>query len=1476
MKDRYEISLWEDYPDTTANNIPFLNERKLCVIGSDSMNTCARALEPKMVANVNGTHTFTFKMFYTYIDEFTGESYQNPFLSLLINERKVKVLWKGEWYDMLIKDIAEDSAGKSATYTCQDLFITELSKNGYNLEFTSDLQNNSGTAADLTEKVLKGSGWQFDRYNSTTIIQKSEEPVYEVTLFTTINATKQSPNGDVSAVIPVGSKVLIFYSSVINKTGNVDVQFWYAANGYTTEENEQLVLNGDCYTVNLNIEQILDSDGSVSYIKLLNGGNSICTINTKVGISTRYRANRYVKSQISEYDKLLDRYVDVYTDSEADNRKVYGYSTSEFTDPLAVTNLVVNSSNFTNVSGWDTEGDLSFELYPHLERDTQIETYNPKSYLKIPVGTYIYNSAISSNQQYFKPSQGDIKRGELGGLQVGDKLIFRIKYKRDLNEGYGDLVEYVHATLATYTYTEEQGYTPDTYYTRITDRVINEDWVELTLNCVKSCPADQIPSLGLLIFVSNDVFENYSSNTSTLYIEEAQLFKYAIGVTSYEEGAPYQRINPGEISLQGIEETVYKYYYADHDGITDANKLVFLYEGKNPSPRFIPVTNNYEKIATIEAKNSNRFNILQSIAESFKCWVRFTINHDNTGRIIFDAAGLPQKYVTLVEYIGKDLGWSFEYGIDLKLIRRKTISTDLSTKVIVLPNDNEFAQNGFCSIARAGLNYIKENFILNFDYYVNQGLLNKDIVNKDLYSTSQEYIGYYYWLNKYNTEYDKITTLLSQKEMDLTKQQSQLDVVSAQLNAEREQLQNCKSDIMVLACTDVWESEEEYDALDYVREHTDNTKVQSLMNSISQIRQAIHQNESKKSQLEASIAQLTAFIDEKIERQSTLVQLTSDLHDAFFKKYSRYIQEGTWQSKDYVDDNKYYLDALEVAYTSSRPRLQYEINVMRLTALEDFSSKTFNTGDICYIQDKEFFGYGDDGVTPYKLQIVISEITSYFDSPEKDTIKVQNYKSQFDDLFKRIVATTQSLQYAQGQYNRAASVINTDKTLSFDLLQDTFDYNENLVLNASNQQVTWDSTGITITDDRDAALRLRMMAGGIFVTNDGGQTWKNAVRGDGISADVLTAGRINTSEIYIYDGAHSSFRWDNTGINAYFTDQSSVDFGKYVRFDRFGIYGCSEETDEPNSEDAIWEDLKIKFGLTWKGFFLRGSSNNSKLEISDDGENVKFLMKKGSENEGASLEISTDNTILLKQIINGQEIDRIHIGGEADMNNQTIYGLWIRDNDGNIVFSADSTGQNKIGGWNIVNGGLSSGNVTINSSGDLECKISNDTKWKLDHEGNIFAKSGTIAGWNISANSISNGNTSLTSNPTGDAHNITTDDLYATGGGIGGWTIGTSTLTGGSVTLNSSGKLVIGDIEISGSNNASIKFGSDASVTHIGTILSISPGLRINNGYIYMDSESFTSTDIGHWNSCYNAFADWHPVYASPDATSSIVGYVHI
>ena len=134
--DSYEISLWEDYYDEQDN---YYSERKICIIGSDDMSSQARALEPKLVENIIGTNTFTFKIYNKYKDNISGKTIENPYKKLLINERKVKVKWKGKWYDLIIKKIQEISSDNSATYTCQDLFIHELSKNGYDLNFDTEL-----------------------------------------------------------------------------------------------------------------------------------------------------------------------------------------------------------------------------------------------------------------------------------------------------------------------------------------------------------------------------------------------------------------------------------------------------------------------------------------------------------------------------------------------------------------------------------------------------------------------------------------------------------------------------------------------------------------------------------------------------------------------------------------------------------------------------------------------------------------------------------------------------------------------------------------------------------------------------------------------------------------------------------------------------------------------------------------------------------------------------------------------------------------------------------------------------------------------------------------------------------------------------------------------------------------------------------------------------------------------------------------
>jgi hypothetical protein len=51
----------------------------------------------------------------------------------------------------------------------------------------------------------------------------------------------------------------------------------------------------------------------------------------------------------------------------------------------------------------------------------------------------------------------------------------------------------------------------------------------------------------------------------------------------------------------------------------------------------------------------------------------------------------------------------------------------------VKDNANEFGNGGFCSIARALENPSGENTIFNFDYYVGQKLINREILNFDLY-----------------------------------------------------------------------------------------------------------------------------------------------------------------------------------------------------------------------------------------------------------------------------------------------------------------------------------------------------------------------------------------------------------------------------------------------------------------------------------------------------------------------------------------------------------------------------------------------------------------------------------------------------------------------------------------------------------------------------------------------------------------------
>ena len=188
----YEISLWEDirkyevYREIKENGTTtqqfvivdkpegdtvvssFYDERQIAIIGSNTMSSPARAVEPYFTQRVNGEIILNFSIYYRYYDEEIGKIVNNPFTNLLCNERKVKVklqrnkYLEPEWYDFVIKDIQEDSESGMFTYTATGLFVNELSKNGFELVFDAELESGQGTVESLGRAALEGSDWQFD------------------------------------------------------------------------------------------------------------------------------------------------------------------------------------------------------------------------------------------------------------------------------------------------------------------------------------------------------------------------------------------------------------------------------------------------------------------------------------------------------------------------------------------------------------------------------------------------------------------------------------------------------------------------------------------------------------------------------------------------------------------------------------------------------------------------------------------------------------------------------------------------------------------------------------------------------------------------------------------------------------------------------------------------------------------------------------------------------------------------------------------------------------------------------------------------------------------------------------------------------------------------------------------------------------------------------------------------------------------
>lgn len=1310
LKGPYEISVWGDVWDSNSGKF---KEERLGVIGSDTMTYQGRVFSPQLTRKTNGEKKLSFQLYKQFVDTITGEKINNPFAALLTNERKVKLYYQDKWYDFVIKDIDEQSSKKTNSYQLEDALVQELSKNGFNIVLDNSKMNNSGTVKELATEVLKETDWIVSNKSEVNVQTIEENLVYlqviqegGINAYHVIDQKEDKSIGVVANTqvnIPKNSILLGFFSCCQNKPYRF--QFIYLDDLDKIKRNSnRIIINEDCqYYIDNPTYNISDTYGMIvptglkSYLKVEEKDYAATLI------SALYRGRRYGFHQKSVLVPVLNRYVDVYK-QQSSNTEVYGYCDTQYVSPILIQNIISNTS-FKNTSGWTGSAKTanakqatvenvfgrfdSGKFIDAIDELSNVGTNKHKAYLRITFGSNS-NAAVINSGPYDN-------RTSIKNMEVGDKWLLKIKA---LNSTGGNLTTRLTATLGEYVY-EPNG----DYYKAKNDSglTFTSEGSELTTNgkifTVKSTSYNE------KTFKKNSKVRLMFTGSGVVYIESIELFK-----AIYKDDkliTPEEQVNYLENSV--IDNTYRFFDKTAIDNISSADELSFIAVEKTLDyTKYAPVFNEgAEKIRSVTAKESNYFNILQSIAETFESWIDFQIIRDDYG-------GITGKEVIFKNYVGKENPVGFRYGINLNNIKRTLGSKNIVTKLIVKQNSNEFANNGFCTIARAAANETGENFIYDFQYFFNTGLLNaRDYLETLAIPTGTEIdttslSGYFYKLKRLNQQIDSQNEILINTSQDKTRNEANLQVAEAGWEAANSGIEQVRDDIKRLTDHTIEQlTDEDRKSNEVIKLLTEYCVYQQELSKYAADKEKYN---SQQNSLNETYNDLKSDID-------TLTKQKQALNQLFFSVYSRFIQEGTWISEEYVNDNLYYADALSVLYNSCYPKVAYSIDTIDVRQVPEYSDYKIDLGDQTYVEDPEFFG------DEYRVEVVVTEVTEDLDNPSKTKIKVQNFKDQFQDLFQRITATVQQAQYSTGSYEKAVALVEAGQERKMQFLTDALNAADARLAAAGEQSVTWGNDGITVRSVDSPCDAIRMVGGAILLSKqdkNGEQKWVTGVTSDGISASLITAGILNAGEITIMNYDQPLFRWDSHGLSAFDAIWSEVNGvsviggvnqSKFVRFDKHGIYGITEGVDSewyPTDIEEIHE--KATFALTWDGLKVTGSEGAT-----------AWLGKQGVENNEYIFTVKNPY---------GKDTFRIKSDGSVEL-------------AGTIHFSDDLDGDtlsNKLEGLQDSIDGVS------NDLSDFEDEVGNYLNPGTTAIGSQYVISPHIAGGYLH---ITNGDDSVTINPEG-------------------------------------------------------------------------------------------------------------------------------
>lgn len=647
------------------------------------------------------------------------------------------------------------------TYTATDANVQELSKNGFNVELNADSENNMGTALQLGARLMKGTDWYV---TSESFPQQIEETLVEIQLALgtdsqdnarTLSAYQimDSVDGQPISINPTakilqsGDKIYGFYSCHIGHPARY--QFIYLGDAEPELDDKGIIINK-------NVQYFIDG---VKYQRSTSGSYDIddvvFTFDDGTAINTVYniylnKGKRYNFAPESAYNPVLKKYVNKYIKSGVEYE---GYTFSQTVAPSLITNYIANHTEFKSPAGWGTIGNATVELMTDPDVRTTIAQ---SGIITTPVTPYLKCVFPSVDDVVVNSSFTNFRKVDL------------VNFSKD--ETYVLLYKLLPSSSATaFTVTVKQSNdesSPATYLTFSSANAQslgdNSGYMYIAATIATNATQEELRAQYL---------QTYITCSGTLNIVDFQLFpryldKLGHIITPFTQGE----------TVEATTNTVYRYYNkAENSDATSEAEYKWSYEGITDNSAYKPkYSSTAEQVHDITVQDSNYFNGIQSICSEFQCWADFQIDRDENGapRSTYHTLSLAEKsqipidgynYQEYVEddwvsftgtefnpshayrlvvpsgkmihfsnFIGKTNYAGIKYGVNLSNVSRSYDSNSLVSKLIVKDAVNEFAPNGFCSIARSKINATGESSVIDFSYYINQKLIDKEQLERVL------------------------------------------------------------------------------------------------------------------------------------------------------------------------------------------------------------------------------------------------------------------------------------------------------------------------------------------------------------------------------------------------------------------------------------------------------------------------------------------------------------------------------------------------------------------------------------------------------------------------------------------------------------------------------------------------------------------------------------------------------------------------